>query len=298
MLRKFLRQANPEIVFGFLAATVFWIGILGWQAAYSPSEIERRQCEDTAQHSGHKTEECKTLWERTTSDPVAFFTFWLVVSTVGLAVSTIMLWRAGEKQFRLARRISAMQSRDMKASILEAKRSADAANRSAKIAEDSIVKLQRASVFMADINFNWHPDTAREGKFWWHFRPVLQNAGNTQTREMTTNVCFEFRDTPLPKDFSFPVNKDSFPAIVPPHGAVYGSSFPLLDDQMIEIQKGEKFFYIYGTITYRDVFDDTPIHTTTFCRQVMSLLGNYTRPDKEVTEMFFGIVFPEHNTAD
>jgi predicted heme/steroid binding protein len=123
---------NPQIALGFLLATVFWIGVLGWQASHAPTDSEKRQCEATAAKSGHKTEECKTLWERTTSDPVAFFTFWLVVSTVGLGVSTVLLWRAGEKQLRHARRSVAIQSRDMRASIATS-------NRAAKAAEDSVL---------------------------------------------------------------------------------------------------------------------------------------------------------------
>jgi hypothetical protein len=117
MFRRLLRLANPEIAFGFVIATVFWIGVLGWQAAYAPSEIEKRQCQEAAHKSGHKSEDCKTLWERTTSDPVAFFTFWLVISTVGLGASTVLLWYAGEKQLLHARRSIAIQSRDMRASI-------------------------------------------------------------------------------------------------------------------------------------------------------------------------------------
>jgi hypothetical protein len=132
MFRRLLRLANPEIAFGFVLATVFWIGVLGWQAAYAPSEMEKKKCHEAAEKSGHKTEECKSLWERTTSDPVAFFTFWLVVSTVGLGVSTVLLWYAGEKQLRHARRSAAIQSRDMRASI-------ETANRAAKAAEDSVL---------------------------------------------------------------------------------------------------------------------------------------------------------------
>lgn len=95
------RALNPHIVLGFLIATVFWIGVLGWQASYVPPAGEKRQCEEIARKSGFKTEECKTLWERTTTDPVAFFTFWLVIFTGGLGASTIMLWRAGERQAEL-----------------------------------------------------------------------------------------------------------------------------------------------------------------------------------------------------
>ena len=177
---------------------------------------------------------------------------------------------------------------------------ADAAKQSAEIAHTSLVKLQSASVFVADIDSNWHPDlgNVRKGKFWWHFRPILQNAGSTQTIDMKTNVVFEFRETPLPKDFKFPPNKMSIPAFIPPHGFIYGEQSFLTQEQVIQIQKGQKFFYVYGTLTYRDIFEDTPVHTTKFCRQVQGLLGDFTSPNKNKTEMFFGIVFPEQNTAD
>src|ERR1700732_188097 len=67
------RLLNPEIALGFLAATVLWIGVLGWRASYAPTDSEKRQCEETARNGGFKAEECKSIWERTTTDPVAFF---------------------------------------------------------------------------------------------------------------------------------------------------------------------------------------------------------------------------------
>jgi hypothetical protein len=187
-----------------------------------------------------------------------------------------------------------------KVQSIATEQAAKAAKDSAITAQTSLIKLQSASVFVPDMDSNWHPDwgKGRKGKFWWHFRPILENAGSTQTKDMTTRVMFEFRDTALPKDFTFPLNKEGFPGIIPPHGLVYGGSSFLTQEQMIQIQKGQKFFYIYGTVTYRDIFDGTPIHTTKFCRQVDDLLGDFAHPDKNKTEMFFGIVFPEQNTAD
>jgi hypothetical protein len=60
-MRKWL---NAEIALGFLVATIFWAGVLGWQAAYAPTEREKQECRDTATKSGHKTEECKSLGRR------------------------------------------------------------------------------------------------------------------------------------------------------------------------------------------------------------------------------------------
>jgi hypothetical protein len=52
-----------------------------------------------------------------------------------------MLWRAGEKQFRHARRSAAIQSRDMQASIA-------VANRSADISERTLVGIERPWLFV------------------------------------------------------------------------------------------------------------------------------------------------------
>jgi hypothetical protein len=100
--------------------------VLGWQAAYAPTDAQKQECYDTAEKEGHKSEECKTLWEKATSDPVAFFTLWLVIFRGGLTVSTILLWLAGERQIEFLRESSEAQGRDMKASIAEALRSATA----------------------------------------------------------------------------------------------------------------------------------------------------------------------------
>jgi hypothetical protein len=108
-----MRKAlNPEIALGFLIATTLWIVVLGWQASYAPTDSEKRQCEETARKSGHKTEECKTIWEKTTTDPVAFFTFVLSISTIGL---WIVAWRSGVRQ-----------SRDMDAAVRETRRIGEA----------------------------------------------------------------------------------------------------------------------------------------------------------------------------
>src|SRR5437773_6606543 len=96
------RRLNPEFVLIFLVASIFWAGILGWQAAYAPTEIEKQHCYEAAQKSGHKTEDCKSFWEKATSDPVAFFTLVLAVSTIGLWVATIGLYHAGERQIAVA----------------------------------------------------------------------------------------------------------------------------------------------------------------------------------------------------
>jgi hypothetical protein len=86
------RLINGEIALGFLSATVFWICVLGWQAANAPTEKEKQECYEAAKKSGHKTEDCKTFWERTTSDPIAFYTLGTFIFTAVIGAATGLLW--------------------------------------------------------------------------------------------------------------------------------------------------------------------------------------------------------------
>jgi hypothetical protein len=97
-----MRRLNPEISLGFFVASLLWISVVGWQAAYSPTEKQRDECYEAAKKTGYKADECKSFWERTTSDPIALFNLILAISTVGLWVATIALYRAGEKQSGIA----------------------------------------------------------------------------------------------------------------------------------------------------------------------------------------------------
>lgn len=130
---RWLRWLNPEIAIGFLTASVFWLVVLGWQTAYSLTDVQKKECYDAAKQRGYKAEECKTLWERTTSDPVALFTFVLSISTIGLWIVT---WRAGTRQ-----------SGDMQESIR-------IANRSAEAAEKALSTLEIPHVYPTEILFS------------------------------------------------------------------------------------------------------------------------------------------------
>jgi hypothetical protein len=100
---RMLKASKADIVLGALLTTIFWIAILGWQASYSPTERQKDECYEAAKRTGHKADDCKTFWEKTTSDPIALFNLILAFSTVGLWVATFSLSRAGNNQIKLAR---------------------------------------------------------------------------------------------------------------------------------------------------------------------------------------------------
>jgi hypothetical protein len=50
-----------------------------------------------------ESQRSETFWQRTVTDPTAFFTLWVAIFTAFLAVSTIGLWLATYRQARLGR---------------------------------------------------------------------------------------------------------------------------------------------------------------------------------------------------
>jgi hypothetical protein len=91
------------MILGALLASAILGGFWGWSARYAPTAKQKEECYDAAKQSGQKSDECKTFWERTTSDPVDLFTLVLAASTIGLWVATIALYIAAEKAARSAR---------------------------------------------------------------------------------------------------------------------------------------------------------------------------------------------------
>lgn len=135
---------RPEVALGFLVATLFWIAILGWATSYAPSNPEKEACFQAAAKSGRSQEDCKSFWEKTTSDPVATFTLVLAFSTVGLWVATIGLYVAGEKQFKLAKETADRQAGEIEAQIKIARDNAEAAQKAA----DAAVATERARFYV------------------------------------------------------------------------------------------------------------------------------------------------------
>jgi hypothetical protein len=72
-----MKKPKPEIAVGFFVASIFWIGVVGWQSSYAPTEKQRDECYEAAHKTGYKADECKTFWERTASDPIALILYLL-----------------------------------------------------------------------------------------------------------------------------------------------------------------------------------------------------------------------------
>jgi len=242
------RLVNPELALGFLVATVLWIGVLGWQASYAPPDSEKRQCEEAATKTGHKTEECKSLWERTTTDPVAFFTFILAISTGGLWLATIGLYRAGERQ------------------IAVAKESADAAQRAALTGERALIVVERAFIMISDMGVN---TIGQYGTIIdYRLNVNIANSGKTPAKNYTCIANLVVFDGDMPAGFRFP---DRTHQDLPEKGTTIGPQartyfqIDFFVQDAIDVFEGRKKAFVYGWLEYDDIFPDSPRHRTEFC---------------------------------
>ena len=299
-MRKLL---NPEIALGFSIATVLWIGALGWQASYAPTDSEKRQCEESATKSDHKTEECKTLWQRTTTDPVAFFTFWLVVSTLGLSVSTVLLWIAGEKQFDFLTRNATEQSIDTKNSIAEAARSASAMEGvaegiaiSSKAAQESVTTLKERTAMQMRAYVAVLVGAAiyqeRERGLRFEARPLIVNTGHTPAHNLGFQAAAKIMAIPLADDFDFPIQEQRIGAAMlgPQQNFTMKVIVPdfVDDEEVAAIKQGdEKALCVWGLVTYTDAFGEP--RETRFSQMVFwlrddsGITGHYTQQHNEAT---------------
>jgi hypothetical protein len=98
LLKKIAFYTLPLLILGILT--------FGTQSFMAPVPTEQyQQCLNEAQKDRTKNTECKThetIWQRTISDPVAYYTFWLTLFTAALAGVGLIQWNLIAKQIRLA----------------------------------------------------------------------------------------------------------------------------------------------------------------------------------------------------
>jgi hypothetical protein len=290
-LDRVWRWLRAEIVLGFVIATVFWAGILGWQAANAPTDVEKQKCYDDAKHVGYKAEECKTIWERTTSDPVAFFTFWLVIFTGGLTASTVLLWRAGERQLRLLRRTALIQSRDMQ----ESTRAAQAAARSAAESAYSERAWMTTDGFEPALGTTIIFDgvTYPEGI---GIAPRWKNTGRSPAVrvDIFTEHRMERADNPIIPRFDAPIPENL--GVVGPSVTATGVQRWICGDDLGNFRLGALKCFIYSRVSYGTIFEPDLAKTSEICCCIEYNGEQQISPGNTVPRLLYNIRGPQ-NTA-
>ncbi|WP_423414316.1 hypothetical protein RLW55_12015 [Hyphomicrobium sp. B1] len=253
---KIVRDVLGALFIGlFCSLTVFSLG------AVFGADQPQQQPQPCAQYSQEDNKRLlgETFRERLTSDPVAFFTLWLTVFTAVLAISTIGLWI-------VTWRASVAQARDMDRSIKATADSADAAKKSAEVAERSLHELNRAFVFFKRIAFEEESGKGMNVVVTW------ENIGNTQTVQMRSAITWQAFPPAIWSGFNYPNAAPGGPSSIGPKGT--RTMLPVLipEANLREVLAGRARILAYGWTEYDDIFAQvahTDRHRTEFCMEVL-----------------------------
>jgi hypothetical protein len=125
-----------------IAAVVFVLAAISlsvWRSFHVDSPPNEAHGSQSAEAKDHLGRDEKGFLDRTTEDPVAFFTLWLTLFTGVLAAFTVWLALSTKD----LRDFAEEQARDMKESISVARDASLAAQRSTELAEKSLVAANR-----------------------------------------------------------------------------------------------------------------------------------------------------------
>ncbi|MGE0235886.1 hypothetical protein [Methylocystis sp.] len=198
-----------------------------------------------------------------------------------VAVFTYFLWDATASLFTETKRLSDAadaQKDDTAKSIAIAKESADAALKSANLAETAMHRLERAYVFVKDFSVNI---TRKPGQLsaygfeipgvieYYSIQIVLCNSGRSPaikavfysgTFNPTNESATEYK---LPE----PIEKLTF--IIGPGAEISVDVIIISADDADRISIGMTRYFIFGAIDYDDIFEGTNRHRTEYCFEVI-----------------------------
>src|SRR2546428_13887982 len=140
----------------------------------------------------------------------------------------------------------------------------------AHIAKEALITDKRAFVFAISLFYYWEPGPIA-GLYNFRLRPQWQNSADTPTKRMTVYTACEIRNTPLPQGFAFVETTTPGTGLLPPKNSQQGGVAPLppqaaiTPQDILDVQAGRKFIYLWGWAKYFDVFSGTSKHVTRFC---------------------------------
>lgn len=227
------------------------------------------------------THQEETTAEKTRAENEAFLTPSRIqegLLIVGIAYSFLALlqWKEINNQVKIGNK-----------TLIETRRAAEAATRSTEIAQQALIAGQRAFVSISSYNLQPVRELISGDIRGWRIGAVLQNTGNTPTRNMEIHVNSKTFDGQMPEAWDFPdlwgnMPKEEWvpaPVGIAPKGT---ASSQFLDVEMTvikEVINRVKSHYFWAWVTYNDVFPDTPRHVTRFAVNVV-ISGDPSSLDK------------------
>jgi len=214
-----------------------------------------------------------------------------VAQTLVFLLQLGVFWYQGRKLAETVQ-AAAKQSKDMKASIAQATRSAAAMETIAEATKENVEIFRERSIqsmrayLTVGLGSGIYQD--RDKCYQFQARPNILNTGQTPAFKVKANVRAALLPNPLPDDFEFPLDDliDSAP-LAPHHPVIFVAPVNEWcndpDVKGIKAGTGKIALYYWGRVTYEDVFH--AMRTTTFAQSVC------WRDDDTVV----GVYLPRHN---
>ena len=157
-----------------------------------------------------------------------------------------------------------------------ARKAAHRALQANRLTSEALTSVQRAFVMVGAIDMSRQVDAAGHiGGF--YLSPVLENTGTTPAIHMYCHASAKVLDdsTKL-ESFDFPDiwyggrRYPSGPIALAAKASVESNAIPITVNDMKGAQFGpnQKQLYVWGWVTYRDIFKGTPLRKTEFCKVV------------------------------
>lgn len=198
-------------------------------------------------------------------------TIWGIFITAGIAVITMVIFACQLHEMEKVYGPIAGQA-------TAAKEAAQAANKSAEIAERALIAGQRAFVSISEFTQTAGMNIKTDKITNWQLAVTWINAGDTPTRNLRHHVNMRAFDGTIPNDWEFP---DQWEGQIPPperkwigyvinakmpfHGG--GVAFPV--ETMEAVIAGKKHLYAWGWAEYNDVFPNTKKHIVRFATEIL-----------------------------
>jgi hypothetical protein len=246
------------------------------QPAAPPRYTEHNSGSQTAAGQEYnKGNQPKPFWEPFTGDPVAFATLLLTGVTAILAVSTVGLWIvtgiAGRRQ-----------SRDMQRSI--------------RIAEQSLIAVERAFVFGKGFQIGYDlQDGILENYL---FFTSIENIGNTPANDVRIWMKGQFFPMNENRDASFVADNPGAPTVLGPRSPPLQSGFAIVPLSVMQQNwRHETEIWIWSRVEYRDIFNSGILHHHEQCARVELIHEPSTIPPKDHPPYIQSIVYGPQNTT-
>jgi hypothetical protein len=135
-----------------------------------------------------------------------------------------------------------------------------------RISRDALVSVQRAFVFP-----RWAQAIPTLNDV--RFKMTWENSGSTPTRGARTYVSAHTFDGEMPDNYDFPDlgNLKKIHLYIGPKSEISSSEMTVPNSEIISVREHRGRLYLWGWITYRDIFDDTAPHITKFCHEVIEI---------------------------